>query len=181
MQRRIVGLLKRHLPAGCFSTALENAPRSAISGLLARARGVRAGCPDWMFIWNGKIIFIELKSRVGIASAAQRKFRDELLAAGVRWWWLVRSARAFMVALRRSGVPLVDWERPGRLEKWEGPFADPHMRLPQHPDVAVYRAAARKRSRERQREREAARLAARRHETDFPTTPHGGAEAAFRS
>jgi hypothetical protein len=42
------------------------------------------------------------------------------------------------------------------------PFADPHQRLPQAPEVAAQRRAALKRWRERQRACEAAKLAAER-------------------
>jgi hypothetical protein len=44
----------------------------------------------------------------------------------------------------------------------EGPFADPTQRLPQAPDVAAQRRAARRRWRVRQQVREAAKLAAAR-------------------
>jgi hypothetical protein len=46
-----------------------------------------------------------------------------------------------------------------RLKPWEGPFADPRRRLPQAPDVAAQRRAARRRWRMRARAREAAKLA----------------------
>jgi hypothetical protein len=40
---------------------------------------------DWLIIWRGEIVFCELKSPGGIASKIQRKVRDELLVAGVKW------------------------------------------------------------------------------------------------
>jgi hypothetical protein len=56
-----------------------------------------------------------------------------------------------MTALHRSGVAFRrPWEPPP-LEPWEEPFADPTQRLPQAPDVAAQRRAARKRWRERQK------------------------------
>jgi hypothetical protein len=45
MQRRVAGLLRRHLPAGVFATALGNTPRGALSGMFQRLRGTRAGLP----------------------------------------------------------------------------------------------------------------------------------------
>jgi hypothetical protein len=156
LQARVAKKLKRHLPAGCFATALENTPRNALSGLLQGRRGVRAGLPDWQIIWRGENIYIECKSLRGIASPAQRQIRDELLAAGVKFWWLVRSVPAFFMALHLSGVPLIKWRPPKKIERWEGPFVNPHARLPQHPVAAAERAGARKRCRERKREREAA-------------------------
>jgi len=74
------------------------------------------------------VIFIELKSRCGVASEAQIKQREEMLAVGVKWW-MARSARAAMVALHLSGVVFQRKWEPPRLEPWEGPFADPTQRL----------------------------------------------------
>jgi hypothetical protein len=152
-QTHVAELLRRHLPAGVFATALENAPRTALSGLLQKRRGTRAGLPDLLVIWRGEIAFVELKSCRGLASKAQKQVRDELLSVGVKWWWLARSPRACMLALHRSGVPLVKWKPPKKIERWEGPFQNPHARLPQHPRVAAERRAARKRWRLRQTNR----------------------------
>ena len=66
------------------------------------------------------------------------------------------------MALHLSGVVFRRQWKPPRLEPWEGPFADPTQRLPQAPDVAARRRAARRRWRVRQRVREAAKLAAAR-------------------
>jgi hypothetical protein len=43
------------------------------------------------------------------------------------------------------------WSSTVRLKPWEGPFADLTQRLPQAPEVAAERNAARKRWRERQK------------------------------
>jgi hypothetical protein len=71
-QTRVAKLLERHLPAGCFSTALENSPRSRLAGLLTKLRGTRPGLPDVWVIWLGESVFVELKSRSGIASSSGR-------------------------------------------------------------------------------------------------------------
>jgi len=155
-QRTVLRLLKRHLPVGCFATALENAPRSGYAGAMAKLRGTRSGLPDWWFVWRGRNVCIELKSRSGVASKTQRQVRDELLAAGVRHWWLARSARAALLALHRSRIPLRNYTPPDKLAAWEGPFADPHARLPQHPAVRAKARIAAAQYRERRREREAA-------------------------
>jgi len=60
------------------------------------------------------------------------------------------SARAALMAVPLSGVPFRQRWKPRRLQPWEGPFADPMQRLPQHPAVAAQRRPARKRWRERQ-------------------------------
>ena len=106
---------------------------------------------------------VELKSRAGVATKAQKQVRVELLSAGATWW-MARSARAALMALHLSGVVFRRKWKPPRLKPWEGPFADPTRRLPQAPDVAAERAAARKRWRLRQtnRARDTAALTAER-------------------
>jgi hypothetical protein len=83
--------------------------------------------------------------------------RAQLVPAGADWH-LVRSARAALMALHLSGVIFRRRWKPPRLRPWEGPFADPTQRLPQAPDVAAQRRAARR----RWRVREAAKLVAAR-------------------
>jgi hypothetical protein len=123
-----------------------------LSGIFQKRRGVRSGLPDVQVIWRGKPIFIELKSRAGVASKAQKQIRLEM----------ARSARAALMALHLSGVVFRRPWKPPRLRPWEGPFADPNQRLPQAPDVAARRLAARRRWRERRCARKAAKLAAER-------------------
>jgi hypothetical protein len=106
--------------------------------MFQRRRGVRSGLPDVLVIFRQRPIFPELKSRRGV------------------------SARAALMAL--EGVIFRRKWKPPRLKPWEGPFADPTRRLPQAPEVAGERAAARKRWRLRQanRTREIAKSAAER-------------------
>jgi hypothetical protein len=169
-QARTAVLLKRHLPAGCFFTALDNMPRSAWSGHMAKLRGARSRVPDFIFIWNGETIWIEMKSHVGIASRVQRQIRDELLAAGVKFWFLVRSPRA--------------WGTASTLERWEGPFENPYARLAQHPLVARVRAEARQRCRLRKEMRSARPCSWRRKAAMTmrvtPASPHEGGDDVDR-
>ena len=107
------------------------------------------------------VVFVELKSRRGVASEAQKQARAEMLPAGAVWW-MARSAGAAMMALYLSGVVFRrPWEPP-QFEPWEGPFADPNQRLPQAPEVAAQRRAARRRAVERTRARDGAASAAER-------------------
>lgn len=155
-QTKLAELLARHLdPSSTFWTSLENKPLSALSGMLQRRRGVKSGLPDLLVIACGKPIFVELKSRRGVASEAQKQVRAEMLPAGAEWW-LARTARAAMMALQLSGVVFRRSWKPPRLAPWEGPFADPTVPLPQHPRVKEERRLAQKRWRERHK---AARVA----------------------
>jgi hypothetical protein len=159
-QTSLAAKLQKYLdPADTFWTSLENKPISRVSGLFQKRRGVRSGLPDVLVIWRGKPIFIELKSRAGVASKAQKQVRLEMLPAGASWW-MARSWRAAVMALHLEGLVFRRKWRPPRLKPWEGPFPNPNARLPQHPSVAAERAAARKRWQLRQanRARETAKL-----------------------
>jgi hypothetical protein len=90
-------------PTDAFRTSLENKPLSRLSGIFQKRRGLRNGLPDVLVIWRGKPIFIELKSRAGVASNAQKQIRAKLKPAGADWW-LARGARAALMALHLSGV-----------------------------------------------------------------------------
>jgi hypothetical protein len=99
--------------------------------------------PDILVLCRGKLTGIELKSRHGKCSPPQRAAREALLRAGARGWWVCRTARAAMWALRKSGVTFrtasnddgtIDrWQSP-RLPAWEVPKRDPHERRPRAPD-----------------------------------------------
>jgi hypothetical protein len=166
-QTKFAKMLASYLDPGCTCwTALENRPLSWLSGFLQKRRGVKSGVPDVVVIqWqSGRllVVFIELKSRRGVASKSQKQFRLEVLAAGGSWW-MARSARAAMTALHHAGVQFCQPWVPPPLEPWEGPTADPHQRLPQEPTVAAERRATMRAWRERRRRaREAAKLASER-------------------
>jgi hypothetical protein len=136
-------------PQRVFWTSLDNRPSSPLNGLLAKLRGVRSGLPDIMCIPSfERPVFVELKSRAGKATKAQKQVRLELVGMGCSWF-MARSARAALVALLRAGVPFREpWKVP-RLEPWEGPWEDPTQRLPQHPEIAAQSREANARYREK--------------------------------
>ena len=172
-QTKLAALLTKYLDPTCtFWTSLENKPLSQLSGTFQKRRGVRSGLPDVLVIFCQKPIFVELKSRAGIATKAQKQLRLEMLPAGAVWY-MARSARAALVALHLAGVVFRRRWKPPRLKPWEGPFADPTRRLPQAPDVAARRRAARRRWRPRQ-------LHARRTSNPAPELPHARAQTEAR-
>ena len=111
----------QYLPDNVFWSALSNAPRTALAGYLARLRGVRSGLTDIIVVYDGRVIWVEMKSPAGVASKVQRQVCAELRAAGADWY-LARSAEAAAVALRLSNVPFRQPWTPPPLEPWEGPF-----------------------------------------------------------
>src|SRR5215475_14315168 len=60
-------------PACVFWTSIDNQPWSKVAGIWRERRGGRAGTPDLLILHKGKLIFLELKSRVGKVSEAQRE------------------------------------------------------------------------------------------------------------
>jgi hypothetical protein len=158
-QVRLVEMLQELLdPAFMFFSALENRPRSALAGALQRRQGVRAGLPDLMIVayWKPPV-FVEMKSKRGVPSPAQRRVFADLRAMGADVY-VARSAAAALEALRWSNVPFRQpWQPPQPLADWEGPFimTDPNQRLPQEPGVRAERRVAQRRWRQRQRERKA--------------------------
>jgi hypothetical protein len=160
-QIRVTKLLTQYLPDNVFWSALSNSPRTALAGYLAKKRGVRSGLADIMVVYDGRVIWVEMKSPAGVASKVQRQVCAELRAAGADWY-LARSAEAALVALGLH-VPFRGRWEPPPLEPWEGPFTGAMIcsgqRLPQAPEVAAQRRAAQRAWRERQRARKAAELA----------------------
>jgi hypothetical protein len=170
-QTKLAGMLAKYLDPACtFWTSLENKPLSRLGGLFQKRRGVRSGLPDVLVIFRQKPIFVELKSRAGVATKAQKQVRLEMLPAGASWW-MARSARAAMMALHLSGVVFRRRWKPPRLRPWEGPFGDPTQRLPQAPDVAARRRAARRRWLSRHLRHEATQLASERPRPRAQTVP----------
>jgi len=58
-------------------------------------------------------------------------------------WFMTRSARASLMALRLAGVVFRRPWKPPELWAWEGPFDDPNKRLPEAPEVAAHRRGGR--------------------------------------
>jgi hypothetical protein len=64
--------------------------------------GVHAGFADLIVLYEGRVLFLELKSLKGRLSPAQEAFRDVMLAQGFGWA-LVRSIDDALGALADHG------------------------------------------------------------------------------
>jgi hypothetical protein len=85
--------------------------------------------PDLMFIPLAaqKPTFLELKSKGGHASNAQKQIRAELVPVGCQWW-MARSVPAALEALRRAGVPFrLPWSKAVHLQPWGAPLPIPRF------------------------------------------------------
>jgi hypothetical protein len=151
-QVRLALLLEQYLdPAEVFFSAIENKPRSAVSGMLQKKSGVKSGFPDTIVIAASiRPVFVELKSRSGRLSKTQKEVRAQLKAVGCEWY-MARSTAAALAALQRACVPFrKPWTAP-ELRPFEGPFTGDEKRLPQHPAVAARSRELRRRWLERKR------------------------------
>jgi hypothetical protein len=129
-QTKLAEMLAKYLdPAFTFWTALENKPLSRLSGLFQKRRGVRSGLPDVLVISRGKPIFVELKSRAGVATKVQKQVRVELLPVGAAWWMdgTKRTRCHDGAAPLRRGLP-PSMEAASAATVREAPFADPLTR-----------------------------------------------------
>jgi hypothetical protein len=106
LQASLCRFLDRTLPGDCFYFACPNGGwRSPIEAAILKGQGVKAGVPDLIFAYQGKMFALEMKSEVGRLSLSQRGVHDRLRNAGVR----VEVARSFHEAierLREFGIPV---------------------------------------------------------------------------
>lgn len=91
IQRAIVGWLSWALPESAFFTAIGHGGRGYGSehgtegwsrGVMWKQMGVRAGVPDLMIAYAGRGWWMEVKTRSGTVSAAQKRVHAALVAAG---------------------------------------------------------------------------------------------------
>lgn len=108
IQRQIVATLRTVLPRG--SIVHHSANEVGFSGHGARLRqamlvgmGVHPGFADLVVLADGRAVFLEVKSKAGRLSPAQKAFRDAVQAQGFGWA-LVRSTDDALAALAALGV-----------------------------------------------------------------------------
>ena len=86
-----------HFPAG------EH--RNAATGARLKRMGLARGWPDYLLLWNGDCIGIELKAEKGRASAEQLIVAEGFRRAGFTWA-LCRTVDEVEAVLRACDVPL---------------------------------------------------------------------------
>lgn len=72
----------RGMPGLHFFAVPNGEARSAKTGARLKRQGVRAGEPDYVLIWNGRAIGLELKAEGGRQSPEQRQIEEEWTLAG---------------------------------------------------------------------------------------------------
>ena len=93
-------------PKSCLWFHIPNGEsRSARTGAKLKRMGVRKGAPDFMVMYHGRVIWLEVKAEGKYPSKEQRAFRDLAEAAG-GIYCVVRSSAEAMGALEGNGVPM---------------------------------------------------------------------------
>lgn len=79
--------------------------RSKAEAGIFKAMGVKAGVPDLIIIYQGRVVAIELKTEKGRLSPAQKLMHAQLSLAGALVYtaWCIEEVEGF---LRGAGVPL---------------------------------------------------------------------------
>lgn len=78
LQSSIARVLQLGLPGDCFWTAIPGG-----DGRATRTPGYRSGTPDLMFLYRGRVLFVELKRpKGGRTSAVQAEVHRGIEAAG---------------------------------------------------------------------------------------------------
>lgn len=107
IQRAIVRDLRLVLPRGSILHHSANEERGGDAkarrrqGIL-RGMGVHPGFSDLILLQDGRVMFLEVKSKTGTLSPEQRGFRDAVVAQGFAWA-VVRSSGEAIDALARFG------------------------------------------------------------------------------
>jgi len=108
LQRTVVTALRFILPRDAI---LHHSPNEvALSGAAAARRqamltgmGVHPGFADLIILAQGRVLFLELKSRTGALSAAQEAFRQNVVFQG-HCWAVVRNLDDALGALYEHGI-----------------------------------------------------------------------------
>jgi hypothetical protein len=106
LQRDVCQFLAVALPTGATYFAVPNGgKRSKREAARMTGLGLRAGVPDLVVIHRGRALFVELKAKRGVMSAAQRDMLRLLGFCGCQVM-LCRSVPEVEAALLAAGVPL---------------------------------------------------------------------------
>jgi hypothetical protein len=82
----VVGLLARCAEPGVMFHAVPNGGfRTKATGRWLKAEGARAGVADLALVIKGQAAFLELKSKGGVLSPAQKAFAADCQRCGALW------------------------------------------------------------------------------------------------
>lgn len=132
LQRAVAQLLDAILPSDATWFAIPNGgKRPKAEAAIMRSQGVKAGLPDLMILWQGRVHFIELKAPRGHLSPAQRLMIAQLRDAGAPTA-IMRSVEGVLAAIEGWGIPTRLTKGAAALEGATAPDA-PAKRLSHNP------------------------------------------------
>ena len=113
LQASICSYLRKALPAGSLFHSIPNGAFLAGKDATARGQqmaklkwtGLLPGAADLFVMWNGRGIYLEVKTVSGRLQDTQRAFCDSVMAAG-GFYAVVRSIDETEAVLRNVGVPM---------------------------------------------------------------------------
>jgi len=106
LQIACVDLLNIAPIPGLFWTAINPIPaKSRAAAGLSKAMGLKAGVPDFLFIFNGNTFFIEMKATSGSLSKNQKNIISELDECGSETL-TCRSLDEFVEILKSQKIPI---------------------------------------------------------------------------
>ncbi len=104
-QRTVNAFLSKALPPGAYYTAIDiGRSKNAQAGQLRKLRGIRAGLPDWLIVYQGTTLWIEQKA--GSALSEPQKLTRDALEKNGHLWSLATCIEDVELACRASGIPL---------------------------------------------------------------------------
>lgn len=104
-QRAHHAFLSKALPLGAYYTAIDvGGSKSVRLGQLRKARGVKAGIPDALIVYQGTTLWLEFKAGSSL-SDAQKLTRDALRDNG-HLWALCHSTEDIEAECLAAGIPL---------------------------------------------------------------------------
>lgn len=100
--------LTRALPRDCYFTAIDQGRASSAKiGADRKRRGIRAGVPDWLIVWNNITLWIERKRRATASDLGNlQELTAERLMANGHKWSRANSTEEIEAACRAAGIPL---------------------------------------------------------------------------
>lgn len=97
--------LGKALPDDAYYTAIDHARKlSKIAGMQRKARGIKAGIPDWLIVWRGITLWIERK--VDAAVSYEQEVTGTALIRNGHHWRVARTLDEIEAACRDVGIPL---------------------------------------------------------------------------
>jgi hypothetical protein len=107
IQVEVAEFLARALAGVCWWSGVDHGAGKMGKAAAGRrkARGIRAGIPDILVLWQGRLIGLEMKDARGTQSAPQRELQAEWQIHGAGYH-VCRSLEDVDRALAREGVPM---------------------------------------------------------------------------